>query len=59
MKEEDNEFGNDNVKKLYQYFIDKMEEASIIVESGKFGAMMNVELINDGPVTFVLDTNEL
>ena len=46
-------------KKLYQYFIDKMEEASIIVESGKFGAMMNVELINDGPVTFVLDTNEL
>ena len=46
-------------EKLYQYFIDKMEEASIIVESGKFGAMMNVELINDGPVTFVLDTNEL
>ena len=46
-------------KKLYQYFIDKMEEASIIVESGKFGAMMNVELVNDGPVTFVLDTNEL
>ena len=46
-------------KKLYQYFIDKMEEASIIVESGKFGAMMNVELINDGPVTFVLDTNDL
>ena len=45
-------------KKLYQYFIDKMEEASIIVESGKFGAMMNVELVNDGPVTFVLDTNE-
>jgi len=46
-------------KKLYQYFIDKMEDASIIVESGKFGAMMNVELVNDGPVTFVLDTNEL
>ena len=46
-------------KKLYQYFIDKMEEASIIVKSGKFGAMMNVELVNDGPVTFVLDTNEL
>ena len=46
-------------EKLYQYFIDKMEEATIIVESGKFGAMMNVELVNDGPVTFVLDTNEL
>jgi len=46
-------------EKLYQYFIDKMEEASIIVKSGKFGAMMNVELVNDGPVTFVLDTNEL
>ena len=46
-------------KKLYQYFIDKMEKTSIIVESAKFGAMMNVELVNDGPVTFVLDTNEL
>jgi len=46
-------------EKLYQYFIDKMEEASIIVKSGKFGAMMNVELVNDGPVTFVLDTNVL
>jgi len=46
-------------KELYQYFIDKIEEASIIVESGEFGAMMNVELVNDGPVTFVLDSNKL
>lgn len=46
-------------KELYQYFIDKIEEASINVESGEFGAMMNVELVNDGPVTFVLDSNKL
>ena len=46
-------------KELYQYFIDKIEEASINVESGEFGAMMNVELVNDGPVTFVLDSNIL
>ena len=46
-------------KELYQYFIDKVEEASINVESGEFGAMMNVELVNDGPVTFVLDSNKL
>ena len=46
-------------QELYQYFIDKIEEASINVESGEFGAMMNVELVNDGPVTFVLDSNKL
>ena len=46
-------------KELYQYFIDKIEEASINVESGEFGAMMNVELVNDWPVTFVLDSNKL
>ena len=46
-------------KELYQYFIDKIEEASINMESGEFGAMMNVELVNDGPVTFVLDSNKL
>ena len=46
-------------KELYQYFIDKIEEASINVESGEFGAMMNVELVNDGPVTFFLDSSKL
>ena len=41
---------------LYNYMLQKFEEMKIEkVESGEFGAMMNVELINDGPVTIVLE----
>ena len=41
---------------LYNYMLQKFEEMKIVkVESGEFGAMMNVELINDGPVTIVLE----
>ena len=45
-------------KKLYEYFIKKIKENKIPVETGIFGEMMNVNLINSGPVTFVLDSNE-
>jgi len=45
-------------EKLYKYFIDKIKETNLIVESGEFGSLMNVELINDGPVTFILDSNK-
>ena len=40
---------------LYEYFIQKCKEKGIHVESGKFGADMKVELLNDGPVTIMLD----
>lgn len=40
---------------LYRYFIEKMKTLCGRVETGVFGAMMNVELVNDGPVTLVLD----
>jgi D-tyrosyl-tRNA(Tyr) deacylase len=43
---------------LYNYFVDKMKTFCSRVETGVFGAMMDVELINDGPVTFVLDTQK-
>ena len=45
-------------EKLYEYFIKKIIENKIPVETGIFGEMMNVNLINSGPVTFVLDSNE-
>jgi D-tyrosyl-tRNA(Tyr) deacylase len=38
--------------------MDKLKENSVTVESGEFGAMMDVALVNDGPVTFVLDSNQ-
>ncbi|MFQ6675135.1 MAG: D-aminoacyl-tRNA deacylase [Fidelibacterota bacterium] len=42
---------------LYLHFMDELKKLGIPVESGTFGAMMEVSLINDGPATFVLDTN--
>ena len=45
-------------KELYLEFIDKLSNY-IDVESGIFGANMSVEIINDGPVTFILNSKEL
>ena len=44
--------------KLYDMFNEKLREY-VIVETGIFGADMKVEIYNDGPVTIVLDSNEL
>jgi D-tyrosyl-tRNA(Tyr) deacylase len=41
---------------LYQYFIERLSSGNIIVQSGVFQAEMEVHLVNDGPVTFVLDS---
>ena len=46
-------------KPLYEYFNSKIEEKGIKVEKGIFGAMMDVSLNNDGPVTIVLDSKEI
>jgi D-tyrosyl-tRNA(Tyr) deacylase len=40
---------------LYEYFIDRAKEAGVFVQSGEFGADMKVSLVNDGPVTFMLE----
>lgn len=45
--------------RLYDYFCDCCRSSGIVVEKGIFGADMKVELLNDGPVTIVLDTNEM
>jgi len=44
-------------KKLYERFVELLKEkaGTIAVETGEFGAMMDVELVNDGPVTLILD----
>lgn len=45
---------------LYEYFIRLLKEAGVNkVSAGQFGADMQIELVNDGPVTLVLDTAEL
>ena len=42
-------------KELYENFIKEVKNYGIKTQTGKFGAMMDVELINDGPVTFMLE----
>lgn len=42
---------------LYERFIARVEERGAPVASGRFGAMMEVEIVNDGPVTLLLDTS--
>ncbi|MBT3502137.1 MAG: D-tyrosyl-tRNA(Tyr) deacylase [Candidatus Marinimicrobia bacterium] len=44
--------------RLYEYFMTEIEKESVPVESGEFGADMKVELVNDGPVTFVLNSKD-
>ena len=44
--------------RLYDYFCGRLRQQGYRVETGVFGAMMNVELVNDGPVTFILDTDQ-
>ncbi len=44
---------------MYQYIIEACKEQIEVVEHGKFGADMKVELLNDGPFTILLDSAEL
>ena len=43
---------------MYQQYYKKLREENISVQMGQFGAMMAVKLINDGPVTIVLNSRE-
>ncbi len=40
---------------LYRRFVELLRERQVPVETGRFGAVMEVELVNDGPVTLVLE----
>lgn len=51
----DPDIGND----YYNNFIDSLRKSGLKVESGEFGANMEVEYINDGPVTILLDSKRL
>ena len=44
--------------KLYEHFKAAMVKHEIPVQSGEFGALMDVSLVNNGPVTFILDSRE-
>lgn len=46
----------DEGRALYEQYMDGLRAAGVRVERGEFGAMMAVELVNDGPVTILLDS---
>ena len=46
----------DTATELYEYFVNQVRRLGISVETGRFRAMMEVALINDGPVTLILES---
>ena len=48
----------DDGNRLYEYFMSEMKNGGVPIESGEFGAMMDVELVNNGPVTFVMNSKD-
>lgn len=49
----------EQAEKLYNFFVSEARKQIVKVETGKFQAMMDVELINDGPVTILLDSDKI
>lgn len=48
----------DEANRLYEYFVEQCRKHIANVEAGRFQAMMDVELVNDGPVTIILDSEK-
>ena len=44
---------------LYEQFIQRLGHSGLTVQTGQFGAHMEVRIVNDGPVTFYIDTDEV
>jgi len=49
----------DSALTMYEYFNEKLKEYGFTVKTGVFQEMMDVELINDGPVTIMIDSEDL
>jgi D-tyrosyl-tRNA(Tyr) deacylase len=49
----------EEARRLYEYFVDKVRAAGVRCETGQFQAMMDVELVNSGPVTILLDSEKI
>ncbi|HNV23765.1 MAG TPA: D-aminoacyl-tRNA deacylase [Candidatus Omnitrophota bacterium] len=45
-------------QEFYNYFVSQLKKQNFKVQTGEFRAMMEVSLVNDGPVTFVLESRE-
>ena len=50
--------GFEDAEKMYDYVAQELENLGFVVETGVFGAMMKVDISNDGPVTILLDSRK-
>jgi len=48
----------EKARALYEYFVERIRVAGLACETGRFQEMMQVELVNDGPVTILLDSSK-
>ena len=48
----------EEARRLYEYFVEQIRAVGLRCETGEFQAMMEVELVNDGPVTIMLDSEK-
>ncbi len=55
----DNSMSPEKAEKFYKLLINEFQKSGLKIESGIFGAKMDISLINDGPVTIMLDDDEL
>lgn len=49
----------EQARELYEYFVEKVRAAGILCQTGQFQAMMDVELVNSGPVTILIDSEKV
>ena len=48
----------EEARRLYEYFVERVRALALRCETGRFQEMMKVELVNDGPVTILLDSKK-
>jgi D-tyrosyl-tRNA(Tyr) deacylase len=48
----------EQAREIYEYFVQRLRSAGLPCETGKFQEMMSVELVNEGPVTILLDSSK-
>ena len=49
----------DQARELYEYFVQRLRSAGLPCETGRFQEMMSVELVNEGPVTILMDSSKV
>ena len=54
----DNAESPEKAEELFLHFVDLIKQRGVKVETGVFGALMEVNLVNDGPVTFILEKKQ-